>query len=1308
MTSERATEVTDTSRETPRPFPIVALGASAGGLAAVTQLLRRLGNAPGLAIVLIQHLDPTHPSNLAQLLARVTEMPVETALDGAVVLVNHAYVIPPDADMEIERGTLRLTPRTERPGPHLPIDLFFDSLADDRGPGAIAVVLSGTGADGARGVQAVKTEGGITFAQSGAEHDGMPRSAIATGCVDFELPAEDIAIELARIGGRRAGGEDDGGPDEGTAFHRIIHAIRRSTGVDLANYKPATLRRRMQRRAILRRVGSLREYADLVAAEPAEVEALSEEVLIHVTRFFRDPEVFDALKKDVFPRLLGTRADGPIRIWVPGCSTGEEVYSIAICVLELLASTDAPQVPVKIFGTDVSRRAIERARAGVYPEIISEDVEPASLARFFLKTERGYEIVKEVRERCVFATHDITRDPPFSKMDLISCRNLMIYLGPALQQRILPMFHYALKESGFLVLGSAETVGTSVGFTAADSKNKIYTRGPGPVMLAFDFGDARGWSAPTQVPPRSIERVASMGDVRRDADRAILAATAPAGVVVTDDLGIVEFRGEIGPYLEPIPGVATLDLLRMAREELRLTLRRGIDEARSTGKPTRSAGVTVGSGESRCTIEVDVIPFNVPPGSARFFAVLFTERAATARTQVGAPENPADVAAEDELRKELGSTREYLQSVIEQLEAGNEELKAANEEIVSSNEELQSTNEELQTAKEELQATNEELRTVNDEMLDRNAEASRLADDLTNVLSSVAIPIVILGRDSRIRRFTPAATKILNLLATDIGREIRDLEAKTHIPDLTALVAEVLQHLVPMERTVQAEGGRWYQVGIRPYRTLDNRIDGTVLSVYDIDALKKAELLLAEARDYAESIVDTMGEALVVLDGALRVRSTNRAFLQQFKTTLEQIEGRRLDTIGAYPRDLAELRRLLDGLLRGEAMGEIRFEHQLPELGSRVLVAHGRRMAKTGWLLLTLADVTDRARMEDRLAKSEAGFRRMLTSAAEAIVMSDPGGRVVFANEMARRIFGYAEPEMLALHIDALLPRRDGSEQGKIGLRRGGTEFPVEVTQSPMDGSEGRLLVAFIADITARREAERKIKDYQVSLQRMAFGAALAEERERRRIAQDLHDGVGQSLALARMKLEAGTATAQGSARDAMFAAIDLIATSIEDTRTLTFDLAPPVLYDLGLKPALSWLCEEVEKRSGVHVEISDDGSNAPFEEATAALIFRTVRELLTNVFKHAQTRAARLSLGRNGDFFEIQVKDAGAGFDVDRAARATSAGFGLFSVREQIARLGGTVDIESTPRQGTHVTLRVPFSAKDSKPSSQRGGGAR
>jgi len=1299
-------------------FPIVGVGASAGGLAPTTLLLRRLGERPGVGVVVVHHLDPKHESNLVDILSRATSMPVEAARDGERVHVNRVHVLPPGAELTLEHGALRLAPRSGS-GAQLPVDAFLSALANDCHGRAVGVVLSGMGADGSRGIASIKAEGGITFAQEGAEHESMPQSAIATGCVDFILPVEEIALEIARMGSRPSGSKDDDDVEDEISFRRILTSIRQATGVDFAHYKATTLRRRIERRGVLRRTTSLRDYADLVTAEPAEVDALAEEVLIHVTSFFRDPGVWEALGREILPRLIaGRRADVPLRVWIPGCSSGEEVYSLAIRLIEVLGDAGSA-VPIKIFGTDVSRRAIDRARAALYSESIVEDVTPGRLMRFFRRTERGYQIAKDVRDRCVFATHDITRDPPFSKMDLISCRNLMIYLSATIQQRILPMLHYALAEPGYLVLGTAETVGVFPGFTSADARHKVYARAPAPIRPSFDFGDGRGWSPSAIASPRA-ERAANAGDVRKEADRTILAAVAPVGVVVRDDLAIVEFRGEMAPFLEPAPGTATLDLLRMAREELRVPLRRAIDEARATGKRARATVVTSDAGRTNDSVEIDVIPFAVPLSDARFFSVLFNERAMRVEVDRVPSKGPAYAATEEGLRHELASTREYLQSVIEQLEAGNEELRASNEEIVSSNEELQSLNEELQTAKEELQTTNEELRTVNDEMLDRNLEATRLADDLSNIVTSVAIPIVILGRDSRIRRFTPAATSLLRIAAADVGRPIADVRAKLGIPELDSLVRDVLDHLAPVERTIQTEDGRWSQLSVRPYRTSSNGIDGTIISVYDIDALTKAKLQLTEARDYAESIVETMHECLVVLGDDLQVRSANRAFYEHFKVTQGDIDGRRLDEAAGGYWNVPALAELLGRLVAGGPPGEVTFELALPE--KRVVLANGRRAPQLNVILLALVDITERTRTEARLAEREAGFRQMLTSAAVPVLMSDRNGVIVFANEMAARVFGYVGTEMDGLRVDELLPSRlrgahaidraqfvaaprsrvMGSGRALVALRKDGTEFPVEVVLSTMESSDGLLIVTFVTDVSARKEAERKVAIYQGKLQKMAFQAALAEERERRRIAGDLHDRIGQSLALARIKLESVREAATGDVQAAIASAIELIVGSVEDTRTLTFELSPPVLYDLGLKAALSWLSEEIEKRAGIHVEIVDDGKRPPFDDAIAALLFRAVRELLTNVFKHAESQTARVEMRHERDDFVIDVEDRGIGFDTERTVHAPN-GFGLFSVREQIHRLGGTVAIESTPRQGTRVRLRVPAIVRRPTPYPER-----
>jgi len=923
---------------------------------------------------------------------------------------------------------------------------------------------------------------------------------------------------------------------------------------------------------------------------------------------------------------------------------------------------------------------------------------------------------------------DATRDPPFAGMDLISCRNLMIYLGSPLQERLLLMLHYALKEPGFLLLGSSETVRSSPGFSVVDPKRRIYLRTSAAPRLLFDFTDrAIGDAGLPEAPPRA----GSSGsiEVNREADRIILGEYAPPGIVVTNDLAVVQFRGRTGPFLEPAPGVASLDLLRMVREELRLPLRQLIDEARAKQAPARRTDLTMASEPAPRRIELEVIPFRVGSSTQRFFIVLFCEvpsasaRLATDPSSMAGPERSPE---EHQMKQELAATREYLTSVIEQSEASDQGLKAANEEIVSSNEELRSTNEELQMAKEELQATNEELSTVNDEMAVRNAQANRLNDDLSNVLSSVDIPIVLLGRDGRIRRFTPAAARVFHVIASDIGRPLSDIRQSIPSSELTAMIADVLEHLGAVTRTVKDDEGRWHDLTVRPYVTLDNRVDGTVVTAFNVDASKKAEELLSAAYRYSESVLDTVHSGLLVLDGDLRVRSANRTFRRLFALTDREIGGRHLDEIARGEWNSPALKRRLQDLGEEDRIEGYRVELESSE-ERRVFALNGRRIEQTPQILLALEEVTDQDRAERALQRTESGFREMLTTIAEAILMTDGVGRIVFANEMAGKLFGYATEELVGLPVDALVPermrgrhtqdrsdfmlapstRRMGRGVPPLGRRKDGGEFPLEVVLGSMQQEGGPLVMSFISDISARLEAERKLRDYRDRLQRMAFDAALAEERERRRIAADLHDRIGQSLALAQITLTSVRETISGAPRVAIDQAVDLLAQSATDTRTLIFDLSPPILHDLGFKAALSWLVEDLQKRHRLEVMVSDDGADDALDDASATLLFRAVRELLLNVFKHAQTARATVSMHQRNHLFQIEVEDRGIGFDAnDIGAPSGAGGFGLFSVREQIGRLGGNMDVTSAPREGSRIRITVPTksqSAGDAPSSAHR-----
>ena len=1301
---------------------IVGVGASAGGLEAIGALLHSLPRDAPVGVVVLQHLDPTHGSSLTELLARQTSLKVVTAADDVAVEAGQVHVIPPDADLRMNAGKLRLVPRAA--GLHLPIDAFFESLARDRGRGAAGVVLSGTGADGAQGVRALRAAGAATFAQDeSAQHPGMPEAAAATGCVDLVASPEQIAAKLVE---QTEDAIVDSHPDDGS-LQQVFSLLRRASGIDFSTYKPSTLRRRIQRRAALGRHPKVEAYLTSLQGNPTELALLAEDMLIHVTSFFRDPAVFTALSTEVLPRVIALKAPGnPFRAWVPGCSTGEEVYSLVMVLTELF-SEQGRELPLKVFGTDLSEKAIERARLGIYPHAIEEQVSSARLQRFFVRTEAGYEIRKDLRDKCVFARQDITRDPPFSNLDLISCRNLMIYLSAPMQRRVVPIFHYALREGATLLLGSSESPGSFPGFEAIDSTHRIYRRAALPVRAEFTVGEYPRW--PTPAPATHLIPPAPLGhlDVQREADRAVLATYAPPGVVVTDELVIVQFRGQTGPYLEPAPGTATLDLLRLTREELRVDLRAAIEHARQKSAPVRTEIRTLRSPEAQRRVSLEVLPLLPPTVAERHFVVLFREEAPLPdREHPVLPLDSAQATAravEEGLRAELASTRAYLQSVIEQLEAGNEELRAANEEVVSSNEELQSTNEEMQTAREELQATNEELATVNHEMVQRNQEATRTNDDLLNVLHSVGIAILILGRDSRIRRFTPAAARLLNLIATDVGRPISDIKTNLRSPELLALVDDVLEHLVPREQTVPDVTGHWYQLTVRPYLTTERKVDGTVVTIVDVDALQRSKSLLAEARDYAESIVDTVRDPLLVLDEHRVVRSANRSFYRKFHTTRDELEGKPLEGLGEPRWAPPMLLSALDKLAARGAADDARLEDTPSLFAGRSVLVTGRPLLRGGqppWLLLAFEDLTEQMRSDAAVRRSERALREMLGAASEAILIANGSGLITYANEMAARTFGYRLEELPGLSIEKLVPEDDDqratqeqleAQQGNTpshGLaaanrevrarRKDGTRFPAEVGLSVMEGEQGPLVVAFVSDVTARHESEARISAYKKNLQEMAFDAALVEERQRRKLAIDLHDNIGQTLALAQIRLKAAQSTVEGPAAKDLGEGIKLINVALTDTRELTFELSPPVLYDLGLPAAVAWLGEQLENQHHLHVNVEADQPFEKLEDETAGLLFRAVREMLTNVVKHAKVREASVSLHREGGRLTVVISDQGAGFDPARLKSYEAAkGFGLFSVREQILRLGGTFEATSSPGRGTTITLQIPLNRKQS-----------
>jgi two-component system CheB/CheR fusion protein len=980
-------------------FPIVGVGASAGGMEAFSELLRNVPAGAGVAFVLIQHLDPTHPSYLREALTRVTTLPVIEIGDGMPVEPDHVYVIPSDADAGILKGRLVLFPRlADERKPHLPIDFFFKALAADLGNQAIGVVLSGTGSDGAEGVRAIKAEDGITFAQepASAKFNGMPAAAVATGAVDFALPVPALARELARVGrhpfvrGRvvepLAGAEDEG------EIRKALLLVRSAVGIDFSEYKRASIRRRLARRMALHRLTTLEEYVRLLRTDRAEVVALFEDILIHVTSFFRDADAFEALKQRAFPDIVREKRDGgTIRIWCAGCSTGEEAYSILIALLEYLGENGALEVRIQLFGTDISEKAIETARAGFYPDAAVRDVSAQRLARFFTKADGGgYNINKSIRERCAFVKHDLSVDPPFSKLDLVCCRNVLIYFGQELQKRVLGTFHFALNDPGFLLLGHAENIaeGTSL-FQLIEKTSKIFARTAGKSTLRL----APARDAVSTSLPIAEARVTAGPDLVRRTESLLLDRYAPAGVIVNGRMEILNFRGRTGPYLEPAPGQPQHDLLKMARKGLAADLRIGISQARKQKSAVRRPGVRVQQDGILRICDVVVVPVSLPPVSRdEIFAVLFEEPVQPVATAAKAegPQADVDHLGVSKLEDELKATKEYLQSIIDEHQRSNEELLSSNEELVSSNEELQSLNEELQTAKEELQSTNEELATLNEEMQTRNAEVNEVNSDLVNILASVEVPIVIVDAQRRIRRFTPRARPILNLLPTDVGRPIDDIKPALAIENLDDKIAAVVDTVVPHEEEVKDREGRWHRLRIRPYTTVDKKIDGAVISIVDVDVLKRALGAAEWARDYAHAIVEAVQVPLVVLTETLEIAFANVAFQERYGIAREAVAGRSIHDFINGVLDTPVLRAGLDQMReKSEGFHGLESNFELPRLGSRWLSLSARAVHLAGagrLILLAVDDITERRR-------AEAERAQLLRAAEAAKAAADEANR---------------------------------------------------------------------------------------------------------------------------------------------------------------------------------------------------------------------------------------------------------------------------------------------------------------------------
>ncbi|KAA6456978.1 PAS domain-containing protein [Acidobacteria bacterium AB60] len=985
-------------------YPVVGFGASAGGLQAVRQVLENLSPQTGMSFVLVTHLAPDQKSFISEILENDTEMPVHPVEDGQRPLPNHVYVLLPNQTLTLRDGLFHVEPRSAQERVPRTIDTFFRSLAADQKNHAVGVVLSGADADGALGLKAIKGEGGIAIVQSPdtAIHSGMPRSSIVSDHVDLVIPPAEIGLELARLAGEFARPEvrslQEGviTPDDEQSFNKILQLIRSVSGVDLRQYKPETIRRRIARRMLLLRMEQLGSYFRFLQMRTDELRLLQEDCLINVTRFFRDPGLWESIKSNVLPILFQDRpADKPVRIWCAGCSTGEEAYSLAISLLEYL-SQHGLDTPVQIFGTDASDQSIETARMAVYPETLISDVAPDRLRRYFVKVDRGFQVSKRVRDTCIFARQNIASDPPFSHIDILSCRNVMIYFNQALQRQVMLTFHYALEPGGYMLLGMSEGL-RDYGdvFNTIDRKNKIYMKTGANVALHYE-------------PPRSLA-IAQLGggvrppvveiestiwpelELQRAADRIVLARFGPPGLIIDERMNVLQSRGQMASFMDITPGAVSWNLLRIVRDGVANEVRRATQRAIRDNVPATETAITIDEkGEQH--IQIDVLPITSATTRPRCFLILFqTRENGAAKATELAPQTILTVDEKErliaQLRQDLTSTRFHLQSLVEERDARNQELVSANEEIQSANEELQSTNEELETTKEELQSANEELQTVNDELQQRNNVLTQTGNDLTNLLNSVNIPLLMLTSDLHIRQFTPPMQRLLSVRPTDVGRSISEIRLQLSIENIEPILNEVLETLGTREMEVQDREGRWHLLRVRPYRTSDNKIEGLVVVLVDIDQLRRSQQHLVDARDFARSLVESVPVPIVVLNEDLSIRTVNAAFRGLTRMQMKDLENRSLPEMVTLLWGFDSLREKLNQIWKLSNGTVVESELQSDQPQKKILLLKAQVLSTDGSrvLLLMMEDITLQREAELLISKQKEALESEIEVAARRL-----------------------------------------------------------------------------------------------------------------------------------------------------------------------------------------------------------------------------------------------------------------------------------------------------------------------------------
>ncbi len=1327
-----------TAKATPTPdtlVPVVGLGASAGGLLAYKTFLETTPADTGVAYVMVHHVDPDHKSLMADILAGHTAMPVVLAEDQTAVKPDHVYIIPPKKYLEIKKGVLHLSEPTDRRGTRLPIDWFLRSLAHDHGQKAIAVILSGTGSDGSAAIREIKEQGGIVLVQdpSEAAHDGMPRSAIATGAADHILPVAqmpEIIINYIRhpfIQKRTA--TKVLGENAKRSLEQIITVLKAHSPINFDYYKEGTLLRRIERRMALRHMDDPGDYLALLKDSDEEAQNLCADLLISVTSFFRDKDAFDHLEQSVLEELVKSHDAGrPLRIWVPGCATGEEAYSLAMLVIEKISAL-RKDVKLRIFASDVDDRALSVARAGIYPDSIAEDLSPARLKRFFIKEDHTYRIKPELRDAVVFANQNILADAPFSKLDLISCRNLMIYLTPDAQERVVHMFHFALNEGGTLFLGMSETTGShETLFQPVSKKFRIYKRVGIARGRAFDFPIAQRPVPGLGSAHAPYHFRAPANKLAALSQRVLIEKYAPAAVVINPQSEALYFEGPTDQYLRVPSGETSRDLLAMARQGLRARLSSVIRAVRQGETEAKETAVITRGGEK---VGVTIQAHPVTLDDTKLFLVTFTDQPAAPATLVL---NAQDGDATRQLEQELETTRADLRNTISDYELSTEELKAVNEEAMSMNEEFQSTNEELETSKEELQSLNEELTTLNTQLQQKIDDERRMSDDLNNLLSSSGIATLFLDAEFKIMRFTPATRELFNLINKDIGRPFSDITGKVKDPTLLRDAETVLETLVSAECEVENENGQWFIRRILPYRTQSGKIDGVVVTFAEISDLKKVQEETSKARTFAENIVDTVREPLIVLDSNFDILSVSRPFHRFFNTTQKGLIGKNIFSIQSGQWDVPRLRELLEALLPRETTIEsFGLTLQSGPLGPRDMVLNARKIedgsTEQQLILLALEDVTEQKKTLQAVADREARLSAILDAAPEAILTIDEDGIIGTFSPGAEQILGYAADEVIGRNVNLLMPEPDRSrhdgylehymktgEKRIIGIGRemeaahkDGSIVPVRLTVSELELDNARHFLGILHDLTVDKKRQIELQRAQKMEAVGQLTGGLAHDFNNLLTVVignlellEMRTDDPKLLELLKEALEASNLGAALTSQLLSFSKSQALAPEHVALNDLVKTMLPLLQRTLDEQIDI-----ETRLASDLDATLADPGQvesailNLAINARDAMPEGGTLTIETRNVALDADYTAAQVDLSP-GDYVCLSVTDTGVGMTPDTQSRAfepffttkgprAGSGLGLSMVYGFAKQSGGHVAIYSEVGQGTTVNLFLP-----------------